>query len=283
VALAQEVTDLLIGGDELRPYRALWFYLASSWAWHLARTDPGRWRDQARELQREANGCAATLRWTPRWLAEPATHVQTASSGGRPERAADLLRELGIRGSRFETHLQKLDEKLGSDVAPAFEQGLELLGALLGFEALRPSGQAAPDSAWRDDSRLWLVFEAKTEERADVPLSADTVRQANTHQDWLANVEGWSSPDEAVTVIIAHRTTAHEAAIPIAGELCLCSPEALRSIAQRTSDALRRVRAAARGMSDTQLAATVADAFAQSSLESSDLRGELGARRIIDG
>jgi hypothetical protein len=283
IALAQEVTDLLIGGEELRPYRALWFYLASSWAWHLAGTNPGRWREQARELQREASGCAATLRWTPRWLAEPHADVEPASSSSRPDRAAAMLHGLGIRGSRFEAHLRQLEEKLGSDDASAFEQGLELFGALLGFEALRPSGQAAPDGAWRDDSHLWLVFEAKTEERADTPLSAETVRQAGTHQDWLANVEHWEAADVAVTVIVAHKTSVHDAAVPIAGELCLCPPEVLRSIARRTFDALRHVRAAARGLSDAQLADRLADAFADAGLDNPALLAELGARRIIDG
>jgi hypothetical protein len=35
-----------------------------------------------------------------------------------------------------------------------------MLGALLGFEAVRPSGQADPDDAWRDDTGLWLLTEA---------------------------------------------------------------------------------------------------------------------------
>jgi hypothetical protein len=54
VALAQEVTDRLIGGDDLRPYRALWFYLAASWAVRLAALDPGGWAARAEELRREA-------------------------------------------------------------------------------------------------------------------------------------------------------------------------------------------------------------------------------------
>src|SRR5207302_1979219 len=122
VDLGQEVTDRLIGGDELRPYRALWFYLAASWAWQLARQDSDTWRNRARELQREADGCAKTMSWTPRWTAEPVTDGEDVSVFGRPERAAGTLRDLGIRGSRFEAHLDALAVLLDDPSASSFEE-----------------------------------------------------------------------------------------------------------------------------------------------------------------
>jgi hypothetical protein len=283
VALAQEVTDLLIGGDELRPYRALWFYLASCWAFQLARTDPGRWQAQARVLQHEARGCASALRWTPRWVAEPLETDPHQAPAGRGELGAKVMRSLGIRGGRFEEHLHRTADLLASDTASEFEEGLKLLGCLLGFEAVRPNGQADPDGAWRDSTTAWLIFEAKTEERADTPLSAETIRQAATHQDWIKNVQGWEPADDAITIIVSPKTNVDDAAVPIAGELRLCAPEIVRGVGERTFDALRQARAAARGLSDEQLAASVAAAFSEHDLAVDDLISELGARRIANG
>jgi hypothetical protein len=283
VDLAQEVTDRLIGGDNLRPYRALWFYLAASWAWLLARDDADRWRNRARELQREAEGCARTMSWTPVWLAEPGEEPDEPTGLTRAQRAAGVLRSLGIRGSRFEEHLEGLRELLGVNEASKFEAGIKTLGELLGFEAVRPNGQADPDGAWRDDSRLWVITEAKTDERADTPLSADAVRQANTHESWVENVLKWERPASAMTVIVSDKSEIDAAAIPLAGDLRMCSCEAVRQIAARASDALRHSRAAARGMTDSDLALAVDRAFADHRLDDDHLLEDLGARRISDG
>jgi len=283
VDLGQEVTDRLIGGDELRPYRALWFYLTASWAWQLARQDPDTWRDRARELQRETEGCARTMRWRPTWVAEPPDEVEVAEVIGRAQRAAGVLRDLGIRGSRFEAQLASVAELLANLQATSFEQGVKGLGELLGFESVRPNGQADPDAAWRDGTRMWVITEAKTEERADTPLSAETVRQAGTHEQWVANVLGWERPTTALTIIVSDKAQVDPAAAPIAGDLRLITPAAIGEVAERTFAALREARAAARGMTDDELAAAVGRTFADHRLDDEQLLAELGTRRICDG
>lgn len=284
VDLAQEVTDQLIGDDELRPYRAFWFFMAASWAWVLSRQDAQTWAERARELQREADGCARQLQWSPRWLAEPQdAHQDPSETSGRAEAAAGVLRRIGIRGGRFEAHLHHVETLLADRKASPFEQGIQLLGELLGYESVRPDGQADPDGAWRDGNRVWIVTEAKTEERADTPLSADAVRQAATHQEWVANMLGWERPTSALTVIVSDKSQIDGAAVPIAGDLCVCRPSTLQDIAFRTANALRQVRAGARGMTDTQMAAAVARAFQDQRLEDQELLSELGARHVADG
>lgn len=281
--LAQEVTDRLIGGEDLRPYRALWFSLAASWAWLLVRDDPDRWRNRARELQREADGCARTMSWTPVWIAEPGDEPDEPVGLTRAQHAAGVVRNLGIRGSRFEEYLEHLRELVGVNEASKFEAGIKILGELLGFEAVRPDGQADPDGAWRDDAQLWVITEAKTEERADTPLSADAVRQANTHESWVENVLEWERPARAMTIIVSDKSNVDAAAIPLAGELRMCNCETIRQIAARASDALRHARAAARGMTDPELALAVERAFADHRLDDVHLLDDLGARRISDG
>ena len=58
-----------------------------------------------------------------------------------------------------------IERQLAGDEATPFELGLETLGKLLGFESVRRTDTAAPDSAWRDGDAIWFVFEAKTEEK----------------------------------------------------------------------------------------------------------------------
>jgi hypothetical protein len=77
--------------------------------------------------------------------------------------------------------LAQISEQLKRDEHEAFHTGLFGLGQLLGFEAYRTAAPGGPDGIWLEGSRLWLVFEAKTEERSDTPISAEAVRQAETH------------------------------------------------------------------------------------------------------
>jgi len=283
ITLAQEVTDRLIGGDELRPYRALWFYLAASWAWKLARADSVTWLAPARALQHEANGCATPLRWTPRWIAEPVIPATDSGADARASRAASTLRDLGIRGSRFESALAETVHNLGQDEASRFEEGLKSLGQMLGFESVRPNGQADPDSAWRDGDLLWLLFEAKTEERPDTPLSAATVRQALTHSEWVENVLGWEVPVSSLTMIVSPKTSVDAAAIPISGDMRWCTPSTIRAIAARAADSLRQSRAAARGLTDAELESAVSRAFSDHQLDTEHLIQEIGGRLARDG
>lgn len=285
VDLAQQVTDRLIGPDDLRPYRALWFYLAASWSAHLAIDDPGGWRARAEQLRTEAEGAAGRLRWRPRFAftrEQPATPDEDPLLG-RGLRAADRLRKLGIRGGRFEQYVAQWQAQLASNAATDFEEGLRGLGELLGFEAVRPSGQAEPDSAWRDDQRLWLLFEAKTEERPDTPLSVDTVRQALTHQEWVSKQLGWSAPERALTTVVTYKTTVDGTAASLAGELRIVSPNDVRAIARRALEAIREVRLRARGLSEDQMPAAMATAFRARQLDEDVLLAEVGERHIADG
>jgi hypothetical protein len=283
VDLAQEVTDLLSGGSELRPYRALWFYLAASWASILMQDDPRRWRERAETLRREADGCAKTLAWTPIWVKDSDREPERDASDGRGVHAAEVLRRLGIRGARFETHLGQIAGLLAGTAASDFEAGLQLLGEVLGFESVRPNGQADPDSAWRDGEQVWILAEAKTEERPDTPLSAETVRQASTHAAWTENVLGWERPEAAITVIISDKSTIDSAAKPLSGDLRICSCQTVRDLAGRAAGALRRARAGARGLTDKELADSVSREFNRGALDTASLFAELGARRVADG
>jgi hypothetical protein len=164
-----------------------------------------------------------------------------------------------------------------------FEQGLRQLGELLGFEALRPDGQADPDGVWRDGLEQRILFEAKTEEKPENPLSAESVRQANTHHRWVENTYPWPSPAASLTIIVSAKEMIHGAAAPIAGEVCVASPDVLRAIAARTAEALGVARAAARCLIDIGLSERITSEFAARKLDTPALVAELSVRRVADG
>jgi Helicase C-terminal domain len=284
IELAQEATDHLGSGSELRPYRALWLYLAASWAAELAvETDDERDAEWASTLKRDAEGTARMLRWRPRVEPKAPTLPAAAEFDERAERAADKLRRLGIRGLGFERKLTEIEQQLAEDGATPFELGLRELGELLGFEAERPTGTAAPDGAWRDGERLWLIFEAKTEERPENPVSVTEARQAASHHDWIKGRLGWEEPEQSLSALVSYKTFVDPAAAAVARDVMLVDPVLIREIAARAIAVYREVRPRARALTDEQLAATLAAEFRRKRLRSDDLLGELGERRLADG
>lgn len=270
--------------EELRPYRALWLYLAASWAYERAEASGNEADAQfARQLKRDVDGCARTLPFVPRLsVTEPAS-VQGAEYDTRAERAAAILRTLGVRGSRrFEQCIAQFLEQINGDEATPFELGLETLGELLGFESVRPNAQADPDAIWRDEERQWFLFEAKTEVQASRPVAAEEVRQATTHKQWALNRYEWQQPESDVTVIVTHQTAIEDSAATVAGDVYMVSPAVLRQLAGQTVDVHRQIRTAALGMSDEQMRAAFAAAFNDRNLDTGSLVERLVARRVAD-
>jgi hypothetical protein len=284
IELAQKVTDHLGSGSELRPYRALWLYLAASWAAELAaETNDETDADWARTLKKDAEGTARMLRWRPRIEPNAPPPPAAGEFDERAERAAERLRRLGIRGLGFERKLAEIEKQLAQDDATQFELGLRELGELLGFEAERPTGTAPPDGAWRDGERLWLLLEAKTEERPENQVSVTEARQAALHYDWVKAQLGWDEPERSVSVLVSYKTTVDSAAAAVARDTTLVDPAVIRDIASRAIAVFREARPRARALSDEELAATIAEEFRRRRLRSDDLFAELGQRRIADG
>jgi hypothetical protein len=283
VGLAQQVVDALSGGEDMRPYRALWLYLGASWARALGEAGDQTQLELAERLQHEAENAAARLPWMPRHPRRPLPITDTDSdSDERFARTTERLVKLGVRGVRFERWLAVMRQKVVSTDAADFEDGLRMLGQLLGFDALQPSGEAAPDGAWRTDG-LWLVWEAKTAEKPNAPLSASAVRQAETHARWLERESDWSKPKRTLTLIVSPRTKIDPAAASVAGEQRLVSSRLIRELADETIDAYREVRALAGGLDDPGRERAFAAAFGKRRLTTNELIARVGQRRVADG
>ncbi len=277
---ANDVTDALDGGEELRPYRALWFYLGASWAHQLASTGDRAAARTAATLMREAEGCARSLSWAPLPIQTPHESGSAAPDERARKSAAYMLK---LRGARFGAHVGEVEANLNNDGSRQFEEGLRGLGELLGFDAVRPQGQGQPDGVWRHRDELWLVFEAKSEEKDSGPVSVSTVRQASTHRKWISQTYDWPEPAESLTVIVSPRETIDPQAAKIAGAEALVTPAAMRSIGARCIRSLREVRAQANGQAEEHLGKLIAERYSAEGLDTDSLVAELGRRLVRDG
>jgi DEAD/DEAH box helicase len=274
ISLAQQAADQL-PGPELQAYRLFWLYLAAS----LAIATGGN-VERAKALTDAAEDCAKSALWHPRLgtLASEPPKIQAATQ--RAVRATARLAALGMRGKRFEEHLDILRRQLEQTDANPFELGLLDLGLLLGFEAVRPGGRAQPDSVWRDEDSYWLIFEAKTEEAAADPVSPSEVRQALTHQDWVRTQLGWAPPETAITCIVSDKTTVEKEAAGIADQLRIVTLDIVRLLAEEAISASRGIRSRSSGWTDEEVATAFAEYFTQHQLDSGTLALRLMQRPV---
>jgi hypothetical protein len=271
---AEHVLDALEGGQELRPYRALWLYLAACWAEDVAQrsTSPAD-RERANSFKNAARQCAAPLPWTPNFGNAKASVVGTDYDEAA-DRAMHQLKHYGLRGMGFEREVASIQADLDSLEAPRFHRALAELGKLLGFETALPEGSGAPDVVWRHGRDLTVVFEAKTEEAPDKPLSLDAMRQANTHLAWVQDHLNWPAPQLGASIIIGrHDRVGDGVTRTIAGDVALVLPTDLVGLYGAAIDVHRQVRARSRGLSDEQVRALLGQGLKDAGL---------GFRRVVD-
>lgn len=205
---ARRVADRL-GGDNLRGYRGLWYYLAGSTAWLLAREDgeDSPQRRVALDLFRRATEAAGTAPWLARLvrhigLPEQGTGVDEALSQV-VDRLVDRLCALGLVGERFEQAMVALSDATDQDSPDAFEHALAELGGYLGFQADRPEGTATPDAVWELEDQYIIAFEAKSDATPG-RISVSDLRQAGGHYNWLRANRSCGSAQPLVVLITPH-------------------------------------------------------------------------------
>lgn len=271
------VRSLTVGA--VAAYRTFWKVLAAHWAaQHASATgDPVDARIAA-ELGRDAVASARTRAWRPP-APEVAVDADAETLDSRAVRIAAKLQEVA-RSPRADRYIAKLAADLGSNSAVQFECGIERMGQMLGFEAIRPNLIAAPDGAWRDggDQILW---EAKSEQDADGVISASLVRQANTHPTWVVRELGWEAIDEAVTVLATPRSELDEAATAVAVEsLFLLSLEAVRELGEATAALWRELIGEVPGLGLRDTVDRVTRELATRSLDTATLKERLSVNQI---
>ncbi len=257
-------------------YRTLWKVLAAHWAaQHAAASGDALDARVAAELARDAAASARTREWRPP-IPVVTVDAEVENLDSRAIRIAEELIPLA-RSPRVDRHISDLEAWINSDEAPSFERGLERLGRMLGFDAVRPAVSAAPDSAWRDgdDHLLW---EAKSEQLEGGNISARIVRQANTHPTWVRRELDWADDARAITFLVSPRTEVDRDAVAVATEhVRLCGLEAARRLASDVAALWQALVPRVPGLTSTEAAELIAREIAQRALLTEALSDRLGA------
>jgi hypothetical protein len=273
------VRRLTVGA--VSPYRTHWKVLAAHWAAQHANStsDPVDLRI-ASELIRDAKAAARTLAWMPR-LPDIKPPDEVKDLGTRAIQIASGVQKLA-RSPKADRYVNEMVAWIASDSAKDFEQGLERLGEMLGFDAVRPNVSAAPDSAWRDE-RVHFLWEAKSEQLNDGDLSAEMIRQANTHPTWVERELDWNSGATAVTLLASPRAGIdRNASATVSDHVHLVDMGAVRKLAAETASLWRTLMPRAAGLTLTELADQAAAEVSSRGLDTENLVSRLEAKRMVD-
>jgi len=278
---AEGALDALEGGQELRPYRALWLYIAACWAAEVAeRSGSPVDRQRASSFKAAARQCAGPLPWNPSF-GDAGAPVVGPEFDEASVRALDQLKQLGLRGANFDRRVSTIKDDLESLDAERYHRSLVVLGELLGFEAVSPDGRGAPDGAWRDGDRITIAFEAKTEEAPDKPISLEVVRQAGTHMAWIHDNLKWQTPRRGEVIIIGRHMKLGEGVPPtVAANMALATPDEIMRLFEAAIELHREVRAQSRGLSEDQLRTLLRQELTKRSLTASRVADGLANRRL---
>lgn len=265
VDAARRVTDGLEGGSELRPYQALWYYIASNATVRAEEQHPPASAGMPNDLLRRAVACAPGLSFflKPMKLTTGMVRDEDVQTSTAALNAARRVARLGHIGSKFEKHMNAMKSDLAATDAAAFERGLDALGELLGFQIIPGIGkdEAAPDSVWHLGDDLFLGWEAKSEEKADAPIAVKRVRQAKGHFDWIKDRFKPTSPEGTFIAMTTPRTTLGADAKKFADPVSYISLDGMREVARDATRALSTVRRDVGHASETLMAEAVLREF----------------------
>lgn len=283
---ARKVADAL-GGDEVKAYRAWWYYLSSEAAMALHEaTKEQAYQDTARDLLERASRCCIGVSWFTRLGRSLDPKYETPEVDEMSTVAVETIREhladLGAVGERFERQLSQIKENIQSSNHKEFHQGLKGLGEMLGFQAELPEGNAVPDCIWSIRNLVYVVHEAKSEHTPKGPIGVNDIRQAQSHANWTRANQKCEANTEILCLIESPRTTVAPEAIVHADSLCHITPRQLKEIFDEIAAILRRVRSKLVDLSDEKVLEELFRELSENNLVPRKLLERLSQRPVKD-
>lgn len=251
---ARAAVDVLehLRAPELRPYRALWFYLGSAWSSLAAEAGVATAQERATSMLARAHKEAAGTTWLKEVQQAPASPPELEPID---EDALDRLLALytgPLRSpAKFSETVAKMLAGLAQTEALKYEAALVALGRLAGADSTKPPGKGRSDAAWVWPG-CWVTVEAKSEQKAEGLLSMEYVRQTNTQLDSLAADRGVDEPPEgSASVIVTPRPAIDPDAVSIARpHVHITRPKLMLDLGHDLTRAWKEFREAAPGVGD---------------------------------
>jgi hypothetical protein len=94
----------------------------------------------------------------------------------------NLMEQLGVHGTRFEKWCKQLSDELNCGQHNQYQQGLEKLGKLLGYDSTRPRHGSATDCRWRGifgNCKEVVTLEVKIEDAPSGKIAASDIGQVH--------------------------------------------------------------------------------------------------------
>lgn len=111
-----------------------------------------------------------------------------------------------------------MKENLSQREARAYERGLVTLGKAVGADSHKPDEEARADALWRWSDEMWVAWEAKSEARDENDISANDIRQANTHLRAAAADLDEEIPTGSHIFLVSGKSTVNESASALAAD-----------------------------------------------------------------
>lgn len=254
VAKGRGVVDRL-SGEALARYRALWCYQVACVAHAALKTGSPSFQSIIDDYSSRAASAAGTAPWFARAIrtlskVDSPELNQSEMQGMVVSGILTSLQNLGLTGPRFGDHIGDVGRSLGGTNPDDFDRGLADLGTLLGWDAWKPEGMAAPDAVWRLRGKKAIVFEGKSGAEPGEEIPVETCRQAAGHLDWARDAEDLESTLDRVIVLVTPQSRLSRGARTHAKDVRIASLDEIRALFERVRLCLEAARAQM-GVSDS--------------------------------
>lgn len=222
------------GEESIRGYRAFLLHLSGTWKYRAGvERSSAELQSVGLSLTDQAIEAARPSHWPREMKPLAAEQYPTADNVDRvgAQRLGDRLRTRGK--SKVRDQVDEMLANLDQPQARPYETALRYLGEMIGAEAWKPKEGGRCDSVWRWDDELWVVIEAKSDQRADALISRKDLRQIGDQLETLRHdLDASEIPESSFALLVTPRQVLAPDAIGSAGpHVFLTTPEDILAIA----------------------------------------------------
>lgn len=283
-----------LGGDDVKGYRAFWYYLAGSAAWIAAKRGVISMERVARNFFKRAASSTEGVSWL--------YQLSNLSIEEPENNQADTLRltsvietlEVQLSGygnyndKKFEVEVKAILENLQrvKDTpaeSKAFENGHEKLGRLLGYKAGNSNGDADPDPWWIANDDFCIVFEDHSTNSQKNPLGANKVRQASSHPNWIKhNILSLRKESEIIPVVVTPCENITNGAKPHAQDLYYWNQQDFQAWAEKAITVVRDLKRSFPGEANLEWRKRAMQVYQDNGLDPASLAKSLRNQSLVD-
>ncbi len=282
---AARAIDKLSGGNELSIYRMFWCYLKAESAFlQYEVTEDKKWQKNAIE----ALNLARKLNYYLPWLNDLYKIITKSNTDYKEKTVTNpiiishLLDELQLRGNKFSNTLEDNFNKISSSKSKQFENALEFLGRMCGFESQNWDKEGSPDGLWLTNNNFGIVFEAKTDEDKANPISLSNVRQTLTHKEWLIKNNEIEKDIKIFTIMITNQRAIKKEAHSVCGEIFYIPQNEIINLYKNVKQILSDIRYKSNGLTEEERREIVLAEFINSNYSFEDIITMLSSKKLSD-